>query len=939
MNHISPMKASWSQGCALAPVLLLLGGQSARAQDSAIEGGAPSAEEIIVTGVRASLQSAAQAKKDAVNVIDAITSEDIGKFPTENVADASQRITGVQITRTRGSGTGASIRGLPTDFTRVELNNSTLASSIVDLRGGGAGGDISRSFDFRLLPTEFVQTLEVVKSPTADMQEGGLSGTINVKTVRPLTLGKRTFVASAFGVWNSNAGKVTPQLSGLFSTTFNEGRGGFLLAGGYSDTRTETHSVNVIGWGVGNESQFGDVNGDGDTADQFNLPSQVRTEIARERRRRAVVTSTLEYELTDDLKVYAEGFYSRFHIQVDSLENLNLFVNSTGSVYDPSTTNLTSIDEIDASQVAYGLPYATTLGLSNVDVRSNDRYNNSVAETYYAKAGAEWESGHWKAKVRYTYSKAQQTGDNLGFAQIQRFDVTESCEPGQSICGLALSPSSQERYLDPTVGVVASVNGAYGRRTQDQVNEFKADLSYEFDDSILRRIAIGGAATWRATYANATSLVVPASALAAAAGLTSNGSGGYGIAPYYQIASASRGSFLGAYGGSAAFPSQWLSTDILALMKKVSRDELGSLPGASVLTNDASVVDVHERIFAGYLQADFASLDDRLSGNIGVRLVSTREQAEGVSPDLTGLVVNVETGGTVTIPTAGPISASNTYTYLLPSANLKYALTGDLLLRLAASRTMSRPTLTQISPSTSVSGTTGAFTITTGNPELKPFLSTNFDAGIEWYPNADTALTLSGFYKNLSSLVYSQTDTVVLPVNLYYASSGSTVMQDQTFQRTRPTNGAGVKLKGFEVGYQQAFTFLPGLLANTGTQINYTFISNSRPEVLTAASKNNFNLSAYYDDGRFALRGSYTWRDKFVSQGLPGGYYGLGVTTQPRGSLDLSISYEFNDYATIVFEGTNVLDNVDSSRTTLGDLPVDYYDPGHQFMLGFRVKL
>jgi TonB-dependent receptor len=179
---------------------------SAFAQDNAAADGS----DIVVTGVRASLRSAADRKRNAPQIIDAITAEDIGKFPTENVADASQRITGVQITRTRGSGTGVSIRGLPTDFTRVQLNGSTLSSAIVDLRGGGAGGSVGRSFDFRLLPTEFVNAVEVTKSQTAEMQEGGLAGTINIRTVRPLELGKTTAVGSVFGVWNSNSGKTTP---------------------------------------------------------------------------------------------------------------------------------------------------------------------------------------------------------------------------------------------------------------------------------------------------------------------------------------------------------------------------------------------------------------------------------------------------------------------------------------------------------------------------------------------------------------------------------------------------------------------------------------------------------------------------------------------------------------------------------------------------------
>ncbi len=325
-------------------------------------------EDIVVTGVRASLRSAADQKRNAAQIIDAITSEDIGKFPTENVADASQRITGVQITRTRGSGTGVSVRGLPTDFTRVQLNGSTLSSAIVDLRGGGAGGNIGRAFDFRLLPTEFVSAVEVTKSQTAEMQEGGLAGTINVKTVRPLELGKTTAVGSLFGVWNSNSGKTTPQASGLFSTTLADGRLGILVAGGYSRDRTETHSVNNVGWAVTSEATLRqDLKGDGDRADRFNIPSQIRTEIAREDRKRTVLTSVLEFQATDSVKLYAEGFYSKFDIEVESLENLHIFTGATGGVYDPSSTRFTTIEGIDPAQLAYGV--VRTIASENVGLK------------------------------------------------------------------------------------------------------------------------------------------------------------------------------------------------------------------------------------------------------------------------------------------------------------------------------------------------------------------------------------------------------------------------------------------------------------------------------------------------------------------------------------------------------------------------------------------
>ena len=121
-------------------------------------------------------------------------------------------------------------------------------------------------------------------------------------------------------------------------------------------------------------------------------------------------------------------------------------------------------------------------------------------------------------------------------------------------------------------------------------------------------------------------------------------------------------------------------------------------------------------------------------------------------------------------------------------------------------------------------------------------------------------------------------------------------------------------------------------------QANYTYISNSDPQVLTEASKKNYNISGFYEDDLFALRASYTWRDKFVSLGLPGGYNGLGITTQARGNLDVNLTVNVTEQVSLIAEATNVLDNVDKTRTTLGDLPADYFDVGRQILVGARFR-
>jgi len=251
---------------------------------------------------------------------------------------------------------------------------------------------------------------------------------------------------------------------------------------------------------------------------------------------------------------------------------------------------------------------------------------------------------------------------------------------------------------------------------------------------------------------------------------------------------------------------------------------------------------------------------------------------------------------------------------------------------------MSRPSLEQISPSTTIAGASGNFTITAGNPDLKPFISLNFDFGAEWYPDPDTALTIALFSKDVATLVRPVQSNVLYPVTFITASTNTTEVNDQVFVRTLPSNQEGVTLKGAEIGYQQYFSFLPGLFSHTGFQANYTFISNSDPQVLTAASKHNFNVSAFYENAGLALRASYTWRDKFVSGGLPDANSGLGLTTRPRANLDVNVTYDLTNQFSVVFQGSNVLNNIDAVRTTLGNLPDGYSDSGAQYMLGARFR-
>lgn len=159
-------------------------------------------QDIVVTGIRSGIERAVKIKRDADSIVDVISAEDIGRFPDVNVAESVQRISGVQINRTRGEGRSVNIRGLPDTFTLVTLNGRSVPNALNDLFT-----PFSRSFDFSALPSEFVRTLEVYKSPTADLDDGGLAGTVNIRTPRALDLGKRVFALSAQAEHESNSGR------------------------------------------------------------------------------------------------------------------------------------------------------------------------------------------------------------------------------------------------------------------------------------------------------------------------------------------------------------------------------------------------------------------------------------------------------------------------------------------------------------------------------------------------------------------------------------------------------------------------------------------------------------------------------------------------------------------------------------------------------------
>ncbi len=384
-------RAPW----ALAASVLLLQGWSSTAHSAEQSA---ELEEVVVTGIRAGLRSSLEVKRESITVVDAISAEDIGDFPDKNLGEALQRITGVQISRVDGEGRGVSIRGADPQLNRVEVNGVTALSVTV---GGG------RDVDFRDLPVEFVSRLEVIKSATPEMTEGGIGGTIRIVTRRPLDNEEPYLAGSVQGVYSNLAEEYDPKFALIGSRTFLNNTLGVLGAVTYEERHLDSHNARTTGWlrraptatGAGATPGRGtDVNGDGTLDWISEIP---RYGLDRRETRRPAFMGILEWKPNDDVKLFAEGTYARAKEEVSSmflqLSAASGLIDYANSVVGPDNT-VTHLEVTASSAFPLDLAYRNINGMLE-------------REQYTTAVGGEWDLGLFKLDGRVTYASADVQND------------------------------------------------------------------------------------------------------------------------------------------------------------------------------------------------------------------------------------------------------------------------------------------------------------------------------------------------------------------------------------------------------------------------------------------------------------------------------------------------------------------------------------------------
>ena len=884
-------------------------------EDAATAADATQLETVSVVGYRASVERALDIKRGEAGVVDAIVAEDIGKFPDLNLAESLQRIPGVVITRDAGEGRAISVRGLGPDFTRVRINGME-ALTTVGASDQSGGSNRGRGFDFNVFASDLFSQLIVRKTASADVEEGSLGATVDLRTARPFDYDGLTVVASGQASYSDMAGKADPRVAGLLSNTWADGRFGALVSVAYTERQTLEEGSGSGRWANGPSN--GGFNPASPytpalSADTFH-PRFPRYTLMEHDQKRTGVTASLQFRPTDRMEFSLDGLYSKIDAIRDEkyIEAISFSRSGTGK---PQT--IVRDGAIDSNgALVYGL-------FDDVDIRSESRHDewNTVFKqltldgkfeltedlTISGKVGTSSSKHENPIQTTIIMDKANVDGysyDYRGdyYRPVLNYGIDPTDPAGWTLAEIRIRPQYVENEFD-TAQLDFNWYISPGFRLKGGVQA----KDYTFSTRELRRST--EALTGVPTFANG-GYIVPTDLTAPASLSGINGSPGTWVIPSYdRIAD-----YYDIYSGTGPF----------ALSER-------ALNSRSVEEEDRGV----------YLQGEFSTDLGAIpfSGNFGVRYVRTKQTSTGTA---------TASGS----PVASTVSRE--YSDTLPSMNLVAEVTPDFLVRLGAAKVMSRPGLGFLTPGVTVNVSGGARTVSGGNPALDPIRANTVDLGFEWYFDEGAMLGLGLFWKDIETFVQTTREvrsyaSSGLPASLL-EGTGATVNDDFVF--SVPLNTPGGELKGFEANYTQPFTFLSGIWSNFGAQLNYTYVDSQIQYVLPSGassletdlvglSKHAWNATLYYEGTAFSGRISATNRDDYLLQ-VPGTEQGFNEDVHGQDgttTIDASLRYRISDQIELSLEGINLTNEPSASWVGANSrLPLDYSETGRQYLLGLRYK-
>ncbi|WP_066962572.1 TonB-dependent receptor [Microbulbifer sp. Q7] len=855
-------------------------------------------EEVTVTGIRASLQDALSTKRDANAIVDAISAEDVGKFPDKNVAESLSRVPGLAVSREFGEGEKISIRGAGPDLNRTLLNGQTVATAdwfILD--------DPARSFNYTLLPSTLISGLEVYKSPMASIDEGSIGGTVIVKTRRPLDMEANAINIAVESQYSDKSGENDPQLAAQYSWKNESETFGVLVSAVKQDRTLQREGLEILGW---NESD----------ADAYSVPSHIGIAKFEQARERETFFLSAQAAPSEELTFTFNALSSEMNANNQN-QNFLLLPNNTrdeiiansgisgGNVTSSAVTNnsgaifLDFINRVSSTETeSYDL---------SVDYETDAFSLHGVVGKTEA-AGGTYRETSWEyvnATANYTY--------DLNSREVNTSPETTDADAFGAgwIWGGERPTTDEESYaqLDLDIPVEFSVftNIKTGLKYRDAERAQERTVYSWHGPNTLQDESL--APDWpvylQYIFDNCPTL--------ASCGLDAKGT--------VNVDAPASGSLL----KQIEQNRQAMEEMAFVGLNGVPADYARSLELAQ---NWA----VGEEITALYVQGDFEG--ESFRGNVGLRYVDTKQASggyrwlDGASPSWGFYTVDREWLAPAELDW---VVVDNNYSEVLPSANFIYDLDDETQLKLGVARVMARRNQSTLSPfetygSLNQANPTGQ----KGNPMLPPMLANQFDASYEWYYQDASLLAATFFYKDIDSYIYGE-ETVDARYN-----EQTDEMVDVTF--TQQIAGEGGTTTGLEVSWQHDFD-------GFGVQANYTYTDASSDQkreadkvgsgLVEGASEHMYNLTGYYENDWVGARLMYNYRTEWY-KGLH--FNGDELWNDSYGQWDASISAAVTDNIDLVFEAVNLTDeelvefNTDSGRI------MSAYENGRRFVLGARMS-
>ncbi|WP_312570716.1 TonB-dependent receptor [Brevundimonas sp.] len=807
--------------------------------------GATQVDEVVVTGIRGALRSAIGVKRRSDLVVEAISSEDIGQLPNVTIAEELVRLPGINGTRDRGNQSQAAIRGLGPRLVLGLVNGREVASSEPD-----------RNIRWEIYPSEIVSGVEVYKSQSADLVSGGIAGTIDIRTTRPLDYRGPGFVGTA-GAAYYDAGKDLPDYDPL----------GYRLSANVNHAVNDTLAVNLgltrqvqkngyatfEGWGWNDAATGGspgDINNDGrPDATFYGAQSQVK----RLTETRNGVNGALQWRPSDRFELNFDALYSDIKIDEDQNQiwygNNGTYGNWGGGSSWAYSDPQASYNLIDGTVVAARLPYAS---VTNVIAKYTED------KTLFATGlNGKWSLGDWTLVGDLAYSSAKR--ENLWRAVFT--------EQYPSLAGVDMTPGRRpSAYAVYDTGNPASQPlqdyrpaQADGGDLSDELTSARFDATRYLGDSGITELSFGARVTDRTkSYDRTFWTQTPIIATLPAGLLTSF------TVPDFDTPSFINGDF-----------------------DAVAKAAIGGFVQPANSADPKSGWSVKETVAEAYVKAKFAGTLAGLpfTGNVGARAVQAETSSHGQES------VN---GGAYT-----PVSVDNDHFELLPSLNLTLTLAEGRQLRLGLARTLARPPLDELRAGRTLYNTTPPPTGSAGNPLLKPYIANQVDLSYEWYFAPEALFAAAVYYKDVESHIGYSTQPVTI---------GGT-----TYNVTGPFNGGGGGITGAELTFQTPFSFIPAL-RNFGIYANFAYVDSdlkefypaNNPLSATGLAKETATVDLWYSDGKLESRLGFKYHSPFT---VITGWDGSALRTlESEKTLDFSTSYQLTSQVGLRFQASNLTD-------------------------------